>query len=935
MSGKGVGYGTPSPTTQQLPVTPQSGFGYGNLQIQQAGPSGASPAAVGGTLPVSVSQAQANQTAATPTQLPAGLAPTGAAPTLAPTPTPTTGITAGPQYSPTNPPPGYTYAGMSADTWAPPTPETGAGSSSAPTSIDPGSQAEYYNTAQYQAAQTAAQNTYNTQLAAYNTQLAAYNQEYAQAEAAYNAAQATYQQQLAAYNAQVAQRASWQQQLDQMLSTGLPGLQAAENMLRQELGQPIQPMTATEPTYNPYSNIGENGQPIPQGETPEQAYYASRPAPVAPSDIYTANSIGGGTVYVAPPTSIVGNPVGANAAPLETGVGGVGTQLFGTGNTPGSLNASYQAQVAAGGTGTLAGLATSGVVPSYAAGQPTIDIGTPYETPALGEAPVAPPLDTTFSDPLSGYLMPGYTPPPDQAFAGPPSTETFSEVAAPPVSDLGFAGPLPVPASAYAPSLDQQWTAPPEPAPFTPTPQFYGAPVDEGGFVQTGSGGVDESGFNYVAPQAPYGESLAQQQGFTTAGPGSGPGPVPSSADVAAAKLQGSQTLGQALSALGATASDLSQLSWIANTGAPIDLSQPIGPQLQAILPGFVYNMITDALAKYGVGTIDQLQQAIQAAQPNITPEGGDFSGQMAQPAPAIAPQMGGYESNIGQFSTGVPPDYGAAPIPSVDIPQPLPISGMASNDLEAQLQDALSQGGPFGGAVRSVLMTPPDLSGTTGVQQGTPANPFTSGDLSSILGQVRADYLNQILNDPSILSNLLGFGPEEIAGKLSTVPGMTALYNSFFNRGIGEGMPDVSDIVQNASTRIGQGFFPSGLAPTGNPAAYTGQANPETNISTAYYPGQFELKGGAGAPQYNPAFDPATPYAFMNSLQALVASLYGSPLGGLINDNGSVNVTVGKNGVLQFIPKNSTLGPEGYTVSTQKGSVNLGNQLRMLGMGP
>ena len=723
MSGKGVGYGTPSPTTQQLPVTPQSGFGYGNLQIQQAGPSGASPAAVGGTLPVSVSQAQANQTAATPTQLPAGLAPTGAAPTLAPTPTPTTGITAGPQYSPTNPPPGYTYAGMSADTWAPPTPETGAGSSSAPTSIDPGSQAEYYNTAQYQAAQTAAQNTYNTQLATYNTQLATYNQEYAQAEAAYNAAQATYQQQLAAYNAQVAQRASWQQQLDQMLSTGLPGLQAAENMLRQELGQPIQPMTATEPTYNPYSNIGENGQPIPQGETPEQAYYASRPAPVAPSDIYTANSIGGGTVYVAPPTSIVGNPVGANAAPLETGVGGVGTQLFGTGNTPGSLNASYQAQVAAGGTGTLAGLATSGVVPSYAAGQPTIDIGTPYETPALGEAPVAPPLDTTFSDPLSGYLMPGYTPPPDQAFAGPPSTETFSEVAAPPVSDLGFAGPLPVPASAYAPSLDQQWTAPPEPAPFTPTPQFYGAPVDESGFVQTGSGGVDESGFNYVAPQAPYGESLAQQQGFTTAGPGSGPGPVPSSADVAAAKIQGSQTIGQALSALGTTDSQLSQLGMIANTNAPIDLSQPIGPQLQAILPGFVYNMITDALAKYGVGTIDQLQQAIQAAQPNITPEGGDFSGQMAQPAPAIAPQMGGYESNIGQFSTGVPPDYGAAPIPSVDIPQPEAISGFGGPPAES-LQQAYDNA--------DIGSLPSFLSGGLGLPAALTSDPAAMAELNN-----------------------------------------------------------------------------------------------------------------------------------------------------------------------------------------------------------
>ena len=794
MSGHGVGYGTPSPTTQPIPVLGQSGFGAGQLQTQQAGPSGASPAPVGVALPGTTSQTQANQAAATPSMLPAALAPTGAAPAA-----PTTGITAGPQYSPTNPPPGYTYAGMSTDTWTPPTPETGApGSSSAPTSLDPGVQAEYYNTAQYQAAQTA-----------YNTQLAAYNQEYAQAQATYNAQIASYQKALATYNAQVAQRASWQSQLNQMLATGLPGLQAAENELRQQLGQPIQPMTAQVPSYNPYSNVGENGQPIPQGVTPEQAYYASRPAPVAPSNLYTANSTGGGTVYVAPSAPIVGNPTGASAAALDasSGVGGVGTQLFGTGNTAGSLNASYQAQLAAAGgaSANFAGISDPGLgaaggdqgipgVPFSAAPQePTVDIGTPFET-----APVPFTSDGTGPGQLpytidSGIPQPGYTAPTAEQL----DAQANSQVYAPP------------PPTEFAPSMGEQFNSaydfsgfenafPSPVAPFTPAPAFYGAPVDESGFTQTGTGGVDEAGFNYVAPPALDGLSLAQQQGFTTAGPGSGPGPAQSPADIAASKLQGAQTLGQALSALGTTPSQLSQLGMIANTDAPIDLSQPLGPQLQADVPGFVYGMITDALAKYGVGTIDQLQQAVTSAQPNITPQGSDFSGQ-------IAPQMTGYESPVGTFSTGVPPDYGAAPIPQVDIPQPEVISGFGG-------------GGPMAGTGD----LPPDQTAE-----------------QAAFAKIYAPFLAQLQANPDLISMIQGFPNIEIGsqagGKLNPV-NLQAFFTSALNRGAGLGM-SLQDIFSDVA---GHGAFWPGAGTSGpgtpNPSVST-TLNPQTGVSSSYYP--------------------------------------------------------------------------------------------------
>ena len=691
MSGHGVGYGTPSPTTFPIPVLAQSGFGAGALQTQQAGPSGASPAAVGGTPLASASQARANQTGLTPPTLPTTLAPTQPA--------------AQPVGTQAAPPP------QAVDTWAPPPPSNAADAfSSTPTALDPGTIAS-------QAAQTvlSPQQPTQAQQQAYQAALATYNQQ-----------EAAYQAQLTAYNASVAQHNSWQQQLNQMLATGLPGLQAAEEMLRQELGQPLVAMTATEPTYNPYSNIGPNGQPLPQGETPEQAYYIAHPytpPPQAPQ----------------PTSGIVGNPTGPAAAAIDagSGVGGVGTQLFGTGNTPGSLNPSYQAQVAAGGTGALAGLATSGVVPNYGNGStPTVDIGVPYESGAG-----LPPTEPVFTDPLSGYAMPGYTAPAntqslDTAFGiqpGTPDTTFTDPLSGLPMPEYTAAAPA---ESTFAQSLNQQWTAPPEaptaptpfvdelgfnvpPAPvYTPPPESTFAQIEQptsfAPLPQSYGFPVDEMGFNQPPPSD---LSLAQQQGFTTAGPGSGPGPVPSSADVAASKLQGAQTIGQALSALGATNSQLSQLGWIANTNAPIDLMQPLGPQLQAILPGAVYNMITDALAQYGVGTIDQLQQAIQAAQPNITPQGSDFSGQ-------IAPQMGGYESNIGQFSTGVPPDYGAAPIPSVDIPQELPISGMAPGPMADSLQQAYDNA--------DIGSLPQFLSGGLGLPTSLTSDPATMAALNN-----------------------------------------------------------------------------------------------------------------------------------------------------------------------------------------------------------
>ena len=280
MSGHGVGYGTPSPTTFPIPVLAQSGFGAGALQTQQAGPSGASPAAVGGTPLASASQAQANQTGLTPPTLPTTLAPTQPA--------------AQPVGTQAAPPP------QAVDTWAPPPPSNAADAfSSTPTALDPGTIAA-------QAAQTvlSPQQPTQAQQQAYQAALATYNQQ-----------EAAYQAQLTAYNASVAQHNSWQQQLNQMLATGLPGLQAAEEMLLQELGQPLVAMTATEPTYNPYSNIGPNGQPLPQGETPEQAYYIAHPytpPPQAPQ----------------PTSGIVGNPTGPAAAAIDagSGVGGVGTQ---------------------------------------------------------------------------------------------------------------------------------------------------------------------------------------------------------------------------------------------------------------------------------------------------------------------------------------------------------------------------------------------------------------------------------------------------------------------------------------------------------------------------------------------------------------------------------------------------------------------------------
>ena len=90
MSGQGAGGlgATPSPIAQQVPVTPQSGFGIGPSPAPQpTAQSAASSAQVAPVGSAAQSQQQATQAAQTPAPLPAALAPTAAAaPAAAPLP---------------------------------------------------------------------------------------------------------------------------------------------------------------------------------------------------------------------------------------------------------------------------------------------------------------------------------------------------------------------------------------------------------------------------------------------------------------------------------------------------------------------------------------------------------------------------------------------------------------------------------------------------------------------------------------------------------------------------------------------------------------------------------------------------------------------------------------------------------------------------------
>ena len=592
------------------------------------------------------------------------------------------------------------------------------------------------------------------------------------------------------------------------------------------------------------------------------------------------------------------------------------------------------------------------------------------------------PIDTTFTDPMSGYAMPGYTAP-TAPLATPFDAQANSPVWAPP------------PPTTFAPSMGEQFnsafdfsgfeSAFPPTTPFAPTPAFYGFPVDEGGFAQTpemqAAPPVPYSDISgqppfyadpslWTSPPDSFGQAAADE--YQTPGPqtwnvqsdaltAEGWAKFPmTTAETMVAKVlaSGADTLQTIADALG-QGQAIRDHSWVLDGNFKIDVSQPLQPQLQAALGNSGMTQLTDTLTAAGT-SLGQIHTAVNAAQrpqntftqgpgtPDNFTQGsweGGYAPVQFQGAPSIGAYGAGTTDNTmpGQLIGG--PAQGYVAPPPADIPNApeapatwnldeAPAAPQAPlTDPWAVLQDALSQGGPWGGVVRSVLMTPPDLSSNTGVPQGTAANPFTSGDLTQALAASRADYLQQVIDDPSLLSDILGFGPIETSGKNASVLGMTALYNSFLNRGVGENLPEL--VGANGGAGILQNdprFFPRGNS-TLDPAANTGQANPETGISTAYYPGTYQLKNGTGPTQYNPAFDPATPYAFMNSLNALAASLYGSPLGGLINDNGSVYIVVGQNGVLQYIPKNTTLGPEGYTVSTQKGSANLGGILRGLGM--
>ncbi len=256
------------------------------------------------------------------------------------------------------------------------------------------------------------------------------------------------------------------------------------------------------------------------------------------------------------------------------------------------------------------------------------------------------------------------------------------------------------------------------------------------------------------------------------------------------------------------------------------------------------------------------------------------------------------------------PPDYGTlAPqgFVSPDYGPPPNYAAPANLAAANALTDALSQGGPWGGVVRSILSTDPYENPTAGQQA---------------FAEIRERYLDQLLANPDLLTNILGFPAREVSSNFSTKQA-EYFFNSALNRGVGQGAginrawpggpEDIMAIFSDnpsALQRPGTGFFPTGVGP-GNPSV-AAPPNPETNISSAYYPG--DVQGG------NTSF--TNPAQFMRSIEALNLSLYGSELGHFINNNGSDSEKINAAQGHGWVPQ--SVAGENYVADAIQGYNNL-----------
>lgn len=318
-------------------------------------------------------------------------------------------------------------------------------------------------------------------------------------------------------------------------------------------------------------------------------------------------------------------------------------------------------------------------------------------------------------------------------------------------------------------------------------------------------------------------------------------------------------------------------------------------------------------------------------AQTGVPPE---FASLMGLNASNITPTAGLPPVGITEPST--PPAEPIPGIPATGQNAGLPETGQPTfadflSATPAQEAVATSAGGVPGNIDSQYGMTGPTAGAGGGPQGGVVKDVLESGSEPSspeqtALAALRSPYLQQLIDDPSLLSNILGFPTREISSK-ATPTQEEYFYNSALNRGVGRGAnagsgndpdslvsggPDIMSIFSDpvsALTRPGTGFFPTGIGP-GNPSV-AAQPYPGTNISSAYYPGVTQQG-------INAAFNPDTPAAFMNSLQALTASLYGSPLGGLINNNGANAAAINAIQGLGMVPQRAA--GENYVADRAQG---------------